>query len=642
MQPGANTLEIVSGPRNPARQYRWWRWENLQFRNVRLLPEEPSPAAAPLAVEWTALPAPGGWSETNRLRLGVATPDAVAPTPVWLTGNRPGELWRFTVASDGQITPLINAAANLATDVIFDIADAGAAQVVATARGLFWRSDGGDWSPVQGAPAAAMFVAWHDAGTWYAGGEQTGLWLARHPAGPWTPAGLDGRTLLDLTVALGRLTAATASGVYVREDGGWTRLPLPSGERGPAAADFAPRLWRGADGALVVRSEDRLFSWRAATAAWAPFGPPELAGALYTVIDCCAPGTLVGGNLAGLWRQLADGAWQRTDGNVFDYLEITGGLRVGNRLLLATTNGLFAGPADGAGPFVTPAGLPATVTDLLPDPADAQRLLAGTPAGVFRSQDGGASWAPISPPWIVWDMAFGPDGRLYVARMDGIAWADRFDATPVHWQSAASMASVTFFTVSPDPANPAQVWAGSWGNDIGVSMDSGATFQPLHNGLETLSVLAILRHPTPGQFTVGTIEELYRSDDDGASWFKLPGALAAQTIYALWQTADGALLAGATNGLWRSDDYGVTWQHSKQLPPATVLRLGALRIAGSDLLWAGTEGAGLWLSEDGGATWQPAGLQEHTVYQALADPNDPQRLLVATEQGIFRGSPLPQ
>ena len=52
-------------------------------------------------------------------------------------------------------------------------------------------------------------------------------------------------------------------------------------------------------------------------------------------------------------------------------------------------------------------------------------------------------------------------------------------------------------------------------------------------------------------------------------------------------------------------------------------------------LWAGTEGAGLWLSQNNGDTWQFAGLPRRTVYTVLFDPLQPDRLVAATDRGIF-------
>jgi ligand-binding sensor domain-containing protein len=207
----------------------------------------------------------------------------------------------------------------------------------------------------------------------------------------------------------------------------------------------------------------------------------------------------------------------------------------------------------------------------------------------------------------------------------------------VEWRTAGGLQTVSFFTVSPQPDDSASIWAGSWGNNIGVSDNGGKTLQPLHNGLETLSVLAILRHLAPGQFTVGTIEGLFRSDDGGTSWFKLPGDLAQQTVYALHQSQNGSIFAGAADGLWESADYGASWQPVLGLPPATVIRLGEVMVEGEPLIWAGTEDSGVWLSSDEGRTWRFGGLAGRSVYALVVDLNG-ESIVAATDQGLRMGT----
>jgi ligand-binding sensor domain-containing protein len=282
-------------------------------------------------------------------------------------------------------------------------------------------------------------------------------------------------------------------------------------------------------------------------------------------------------------------------------------------------------------------GLPAVVSDLLVDPAEPARWLAATPAGLYRSQDRGQSWQPVSPPWTIWDMAFGPSGRLFLGRSNGLAWTDEAGADSISWRSARGMERVYFLSVNPHPTEPQTVWSGAWGNNIGASQDGGESVAPVHNGLETLSGLDLIWHPTPGQVTLATLEGLYRTDDSGQSWFRLPGPLSRQTVYNLLQTEDGSLWAGAADGLWLSQDYGATWDLVETFPRVSVLRLGQLA-APSEAdrwLWAGAEAAGLWLSPDRGQTWRLAGLPGRTVYNLLADPLLPDRLVVATDQGIF-------
>jgi len=630
LRPGVNRIAVLAGPRNPARLYSWWQWENFQFRNVRLEPATRIRNTGSLA--WSELPAPEGWLEVSRLRAG-----ASAET-FWLTGNRPGQLWRGVLDATDALE--LSIAAGNRPDLLFqDVAARDSHTLAATDQGLFWRSESGDWQPADGVPPGRVLAALNVGATWYAGTAGDGVWQAAAVDARWQPMGLAGRSVYDLAVAPDGLVAATDAGIFVATYNGWDRLPsLPPADQPAAAVDFVSRLFIGSRGELLVRSENRLLRWDRQAQVWEFWGPPELQGRMYALAGCCGPGTLAGSYRSGLWELQADGVWRRSDGGVFEKLELTAGIIVSGYIVWATTNGLFwhnrmAGFAD-AGAWQSPAALPSTVTDLLIDPTAPRRWLAGTPAGVFRSEDAGQTWRRISPPWIVWSMVLGGSGRLFLARADGVAWTDDLGAETVRWQETNGLSSVTIFTLSLETTVPERFWAGTWGNDIGVSNDGGVTMNRLGNGLETLSVLAILRHPTPEQVTVGTIEGLYRSDDGGATWFKLPGALSRQTIYALHQDDDGTIWAGSADGLWQSRDYGVSWARMPGVPPVTVLRLGTLDSAKGPLFWAGTEGAGLWWSRDRGQHWYSAGLDARTVYALLADPTRPGHLIAATDHGL--------
>jgi hypothetical protein len=664
LRSGVNSISVVVGPRNPTRQYMGGRWENMQVRHIRLEPAEPLPAGQ--LTNWQPQPAPSGWSETNRLRPGLAE-------DFWLTGNRPGELWRGSLKGTHLLE---NQVANRPELVFNDILTTGQADLVATDSGLWWRSQAqAEWQPVIGAPVGLAYVVARAGERYYAGFEAEGLWLAASPSGPWQRSVLTATTVVDLTVVRDtapdqppppdRLYATTEREIFVNNgpDSGWRQLSLPGlsaeelAEAGESPADkLKPRLYSFAKGKLVVRNQDRLWLQNEhRPAEWEPFGPERLYGKLYSVLNCCGPGTLVGTNDAGLWQLDPSGTWQRLDDTFFNTTDVTELLSVRNSLLAAGDIGLFQS-GDGR-TWQKMAGLPAVISDLVIDPADPSRWIAATPAGVFRSQDSGQAWASLSPPWTAWDLAFGPQGRLFVGRSNGLAWIDDLEASPIRWETAAGMEKVVFLRINPHPTEPQTVWAGTWGNNIAASDDGAQTIAPVHNGLETLSGLDLIWHPTPGQVTLATFEGLYRTDDGGQSWFKLPGPLARQTIYALLQGDDGAIWAGAADGLWLSRDYGVTWDLAEGMARATVLQLGKLKLpmspapplqpplakqangalvyAPREWLWAGTEGAGLWLSQDLGATWRFAGLPGHSVYNVFFDPLQSRRLVAATDRGIF-------
>ena len=95
LRTGVNRIDIAVSQRNPAWQYEYWRWENVQVRNVRLLPRADRDASTLL--DWQPLASPGSWGESIRLRSGL-------DNDFWLTTNRRGGLWHSQTGADGSVT----------------------------------------------------------------------------------------------------------------------------------------------------------------------------------------------------------------------------------------------------------------------------------------------------------------------------------------------------------------------------------------------------------------------------------------------------------------------------------------------------------------------------------------------------------
>lgn len=134
-------------------------------------------------------------------------------------------------------------------------------------------------------------------------------------------------------------------------------------------------------------------------------------------------------------------------------------------------------------------------------------------------------------------------------------------------------------------------------------------------------------------------------------------------------------VASANGGVWRSDDAGRTWRSTMEawdLNPthhaSDSLACGAIAVdhADPDRVYVGTgEGNALFIqngvvvgtaayfgvgpvrSDDGGQNWMkeptgpgdPGGLEGHAFYQLAVDPSDRERVVAATDVGLFRREP---
>ena len=172
-------------------------------------------------------------------------------------------------------------------------------------------------------------------------------------------------------------------------------------------------------------------------------------------------------------------------------------------------------------------------------------LFAGTSGGVFRSDDGGASWRAVNRGLISLD--------------------------------------VRALTVGPGGES---LFAGISGGGVFRSDDGGASWRAANQGLTSLSVWALAVEPEEGSLFAGTSGGgVFRSDDGGASWRAVNQGLTGLYVQALAVGPEGGSLFADTGdgGVSRSDDGGTNWRAVTDLPSnlPTDVTFGRIRLAAS-------------------------------------------------------------
>lgn len=138
---------------------------------------------------------------------------------------------------------------------------------------------------------------------------------------------------------------------------------------------------------------------------------------------------------------------------------------------------------------------------------------------------------------------------------------------------------------------------------------------------------------------------LYRSTDGGDTWTEI-AAFSGLDVYDLEFDAAGTAYAGTLDGVWQSSDDGASWT---ALPLGIGPNDGARDVTvdptNSQRLWVGVDDAvgnqtqNLLLSVDGGATWTdqtPVGAQGTGCTGVAIDPAAP-NVVLATFGGAFGG-----
>ncbi|MEZ4677633.1 MAG: hypothetical protein R2932_25800 [Caldilineaceae bacterium] len=229
-----------------------------------------------------------------------------------------------------------------------------------------------------------------------------------------------------------------------------------------------------------------------------------------------------------------------------------------------------------------------------------QTLFAATTEGVFRSQDGGASWESST---------FG----LLDLDILCLACALNYAETEL-------------------------LWAGSVGGGLYRSRNGARSWRDSGDGLPDCALQCLLVSPnyaSDQSLYVGTENDgIYRSTDGSRTWTPLNAELQGRSINCMAQSHDGNIcVAGTGDGIYYSHDGGATWSGATGTAQEPAMAL-ALALAPSGQLFAGTYLDGILYSADRGASWAPLnrGLAVHAppVSAMTADG----RLLAVDADGL--------
>jgi photosystem II stability/assembly factor-like uncharacterized protein len=423
---------------------------------------------------------------------------------------------------------------------------------------------------------ATVFTATHGLTDLYVGS------LVMHPITP-TILMAGAGNLVCSTTAYGNFTG----GVFLTTDGGlsWTQtltgLVVTSVEFAPSN----PLIAYAGDDTRFYASDDGGWTWtKVAGDLSSPWGPPGI-GAGFPIdilVDPDDPNTLFVNNYGG-------GNVKSTDG--------------GKTWELASQGYTGAGVFD---------------IDVVPGQPGSILVAGGN--SVFRSADGGSTWAGLTyssvnlggtvaaavkpdEPQVILSGA-GADPWIYHSTDGGYSWTKVYTDTGLN-----GLRSVEF-----SPSDLDVVYAG---------MCDSVWYRAVEG--------------------VGTGTGIQRSVDGGVTWAEANDSQTAdECIYdlAIHPTyANIVYAATPREGLYKTADGGDDWTPLAGLV-ITNVRAIAIHPTNPDIVYAGTGGHGVYQSLDGGSTWTPlvAGMEPNDFIWALEiDPSDPNVVYAGSYfTGVYR------
>jgi photosystem II stability/assembly factor-like uncharacterized protein len=339
------------------------------------------------------------------------------------------------------------------------------------------------------------------------------------------------------------------------------------------------------------------------------------------------------------------------------------GSSLGDAAAAARSGGVRWGPSHG------PEGGPALALAVAPSAPEI--VYVGTGRGVFRSMNGGRSWASAGlaqPP--------GPDGSSPPG-VSSLAVDPRTPTTVYaglngRWEGGTTYRHAVFKStnggrtwralvlrgqvVAITPTGPPTVYAAAGGSGgtrrLFRSTDGGRSWQPADRGLPSTYLSALAFDPTSPATVYAAMgpRGVFEGSNSGARWHTLgvPAAYREVTAIAVDPRHPQTVYAGTDTGVIKSLDGGDNWRlvnaamggHGRDRWYGQISGL-VVDARDSRTVYATTRCAGVVKSTDGGRRWSPAntGLEPRCpwAYALALDPRAPRRIYAAdSARGMFK------
>ncbi len=293
------------------------------------------------------------------------------------------------------------------------------------------------------------------------------------------------------------------------------------------------------------------------------------------------------------------------------------------------------------------------VKSLAIDPRHPRRMYAGTYGYLqgdclFKSNDGGASWKPVTvdkayPYLNVTAIAINPSRprTLYIGTDNDGIYKSIDAGRHWHFLKRFGYTLVRSLAVAHIPSHA--VFAATWGEGVMKSPDGGHHWHRCDTGLPTSNVWCVV----PGKrrtLYAGTAEGFAATRNKGRSWTASNAGLAGIKATCVVADSDdpGVLIAGTEgHGVFRSDDGGDTWTETGMSGCLVndLTRSGAesgTLYAAVVALIPSSRDSGIWKSTDDGRTWSRSGLEGAIVSAVAADPASPGTVYAGTNAGALK------
>jgi len=295
-------------------------------------------------------------------------------------------------------------------------------------------------------------------------------------------------------------------------------------------------------------------------------------------------------------------------------------------LYAPTFSGVFKSTNGGLSWAPTATGLASNVADVVIHPTTPTTLYAATfGGGVFITTDGGNSWHErnngIEGSMAMEKLAFNsenPNQMLAGTTLDGIFHT-------LNGGTSWTQIATEFFRVFSVGFGSASTFYAATDTGFFKTTDSGASWVPHNEGLTTTFLQALAVDPTDSEnLYVGTSRGTFKSTNGGTSWGNVLPDNFSNNL-AIDPTDPSTIYVASSHGVFRSTNGGASWTLRNTGRPNRAVISIAVNPRTPDHIYANAVGLGFYRSTNAGASWseQNEGFNAHVIYDVAIDQHDP-------------------
>jgi len=314
------------------------------------------------------------------------------------------------------------------------------------------------------------------------------------------------------------------------------------------------------------------------------------------------------------------------------------------------------------------------IESLALDPQDSATLYAGTPRGLFKSADRGASWRlvnsthlapttasidPQNPSTMYAGLGYGnaPNGGpwLFKSTDRGVSWTlSNSGLEEVGFAGSLTVdprdSSTVYIATAVYLSNPCIQNKNCLIGQVFKSTDGGASWSPASAGLPPVDaqIRSLVIDPedsrtlyvTANTYAAGTSKgEIYKSTNGGASWSVVNSGAVVQVL-AMDPQNHNWIYAATTSGLLRSTNAGGDWSLASTNLPGQYISSLVIDPRDTSTVYVAAQGS-VFKSVDGGKSWAatafPSGWNAST-YLLVLDPQNSSTVYAASSNGVFKSA----